>query len=178
MAISRKKLRKLDELPGLWDNVPEVDAVADALETHRKNQYSPHRPLNESDLERQMLQYTPRRTELEFISFGSGSSGNCAYLGIRGMGGVLIDAGVDFKQVVAELERNYIPIDKIDGIILTHDHSDHVRFAYSLIRKLTKANVYCTPRTLTGMLRRHSISNRIKDFRNPWRRASSPDIRL
>lgn len=104
---------------------------------------------------------------MEFISFGSGSSGNCAYLGIRGMGGVLIDAGVDANNVVDQLKRNYIPLEKIKGIILTHDHSDHVRYAYQLLKKNPKMRVYCTPRTLNGILRRHNISVRIKDYHTP-----------
>ena len=33
-----------------------------------------------------------------FISFGSGSSGNCAYLGTE-KGGIIIDAGVDHASV-------------------------------------------------------------------------------
>lgn len=103
---------------------------------------------------------------LSFISFGSGSSGNCAYIG-DGDGGLLIDAGVDSAQVIPELKRHGITMDRVKGILLTHDHSDHVRYVYSFVRKYRHIAVYCTPRTLSGLLRRHSISNRLKDYHRP-----------
>ncbi len=108
----------------------------------------------------------PAIDKLSFISFGSGSSGNCAYIGDSSTG-LLIDAGVDMTTVVAELRRNGIDMSAIKGIVLTHDHSDHVRYVYTIVRKYRHIGVYCTPRTLNGMLRRHSISNRIKDYHRP-----------
>lgn len=113
-----------------------------------------------------LIDVLPEVKKLSFISFGSGSSGNCSYVG-DGNTGLLIDAGVDFNTVVAELGRNGIPMNRVKGILLTHDHSDHVRFVYSFVRKYRHMAVYCTPRVLNGMLRRHSISNRIKDYHHP-----------
>ena len=63
---------------------------------------------------------------LRYMSFGSGSSGNCAYIGTPSCG-LLIDAGVDNNYVEAELAANSIDPETIQGIHLTHDHSDHVR---------------------------------------------------
>ena len=51
-----------------------------------------------------------------------------------------------------------------EGIALTHDHSDHVRYVYAFLRKYRHMQVFCTPRALNGLLRRHAISNRIKDY--------------
>lgn len=76
--------------------------------------------------------YTRPRHKLRFMSLGSGSSGNCAYIGTPECG-LLIDAGVDNNFVKAELARNGIDIRTIRGILITHDHSDHVRFCLSLI---------------------------------------------
>lgn len=104
--------------------------------------------------------------EMLFMSFGSGSSGNCAYLGDSD-GGFLIDAGVDADRVTEVLRRNAIDMTSVKGIILTHDHSDHVRAVYPLLRQNRHMGVYCTPRTLTGLLRRHNISRRIKDYHRP-----------
>lgn len=101
-----------------------------------------------------------------FISLGSGSSGNCAYLGNRHEG-ILIDAGVDNKRVESELSRLGIPMSAIRGILLTHDHGDHIRYAYSLLRRRQDIALLCTPRALGGLLRRHSISRRIKDYHRP-----------
>ena len=100
------------------------------------------------------------------MSFGSGSSGNCSYIGDRS-GGFLIDAGVDAKKVISSLHDNGISPDKIYGIILTHDHHDHISQAYALLRNHRNIRLFCTPRTLSGILRRHNISRRIRDYHTP-----------
>lgn len=100
---------------------------------------------------------------MRFISFGSGSSGNCAYIGCD-IGGLLIDAGVDNNKVLRGLRDNNIDINKIAGIVLTHDHADHTRYAYALLRNNRHMQLFCTPRCLGGLLRRHNISRRIKDY--------------
>jgi phosphoribosyl 1,2-cyclic phosphodiesterase len=114
-------------------------------------------------IDRSRLKEAPH---LKFISFGSGSSGNCSYLGDE-RGGVLIDAGVDYDTVLQGLKDNSIPIGNIRAIILTHDHSDHVKYAYTILRKNKNMVLCCTPRAFNGILRRHSISRRIKDYHRP-----------
>ena len=100
---------------------------------------------------------------MHFASFGSGSSGNCAYLG-NGRQGILIDAGVDPDHVFEDLAQNGIRPENIKGIVLTHDHADHIRYVYRIVRKHKHIRVFCTPRLLNGMLRHHNISSRIKDY--------------
>ena len=39
-----------------------------------------------------------------------------------------------------------------------------MRYAYSIVRKYRHIRLYCTPRTLSGILRRHSVSRRIMDY--------------
>ena len=65
------------------------------------------------------------------------------------------------------MKANGIDFAGVKGIILTHDHSDHVRYAYQLLRKQKTIMLYATPKALNGMLRRHSISSRIKDYHKP-----------
>ena len=103
---------------------------------------------------------------MKFISFGSGSSGNCAYVGTP-TEGVLIDAGVDMKKVFDTLKVNGIEPGMVKGVCLTHDHGDHVRYAYTYVRKYRHLKIYCTPRVLNGMLRRHNISRRIRESHVP-----------
>ena len=104
--------------------------------------------------------------EFRFICFGSGSSGNCAYVGTP-TEGVLIDAGVDMKKVFDTLKVNGIEPGMVKGVCLTHDHGDHVRYAYTYVRKYRHLKIYCTPRVLNGMLRRHNISRRIRESHVP-----------
>ncbi len=109
---------------------------------------------------------TRPQNRLRFMSFGSGSSGNCAYIGTP-KNGVLIDAGVDNNQVTRELAKAGIEMSSIRGILLTHDHADHVRYSYALLRRNPHLRLYATPRTIEGILRRHNISRRIKEYHQP-----------
>lgn len=113
---------------------------------------------------RQSMAQAP--SPLFYISFGSGSSGNCCYLGTRNAG-ILIDAGVLTETVVDTLKENGIKMENIVGICLTHDHGDHVKYAYNIVRKHKHMKVYCTNRVVNGMLRKHNISKRIKDYHSP-----------
>lgn len=128
------------------------------------NQQAPQPRADDDNLAH--LATLPAIKTMKFISFGSGSSGNCSYLGSE-HGGILIDAGVDPSYVVTTLRNNGIDMRDVGGIILTHDHGDHVRYAYSLLRANRHLRLYCTPKTLNGILRRHNISRRIKDYHQP-----------
>lgn len=108
----------------------------------------------------------PATRIFNFISFGSGSSGNCCYVGTK-HGGFLVDAGVKADFVETQLQVNAVRWEKIKGILLTHDHADHVKYAYTLLRAHKHMRLFCTNRVLNGLLRRHGISKRIKDYHVP-----------
>lgn len=160
----RRLSRPLDELPGLFDIVDIADnAIAgDIIKAHESAvKHKSHDAASDiPEIDESRIVADPA---IKFLSFGSGSSGNCAYIGTDRCG-LLIDAGVDNNYVTNELLRNGIDMASVRGILLTHDHGDHVKFAYSLLRRNKSMALYCTPRTLNGLLRRHSISRRIKDY--------------
>lgn len=106
---------------------------------------------------------SPVPNRFMFMSMGSGSSGNCSYIGDSRCG-FLIDAGVDAETVTNALKAHGIPMSHVQGICITHDHSDHMRYVYTILRHNRHMRLYCTPRALTGMLRRHSVSRRLKDY--------------
>lgn len=58
----------------------------------------------------------------------SGSSGNCYYLG-SDEGGLLIDAGIPARTISKVLKTIGVSLDSehIKGVIVTHEHADHVR---------------------------------------------------
>lgn len=177
MARYKKRPGAVEGMQGLFDDLesslfPEVSpmpmypGIEHAARRAADTQTKKHRELFGDGDTFTPLEDVPQIDRLRFISFGSGSSGNCAYIGDDNSG-ILIDAGVEISKVTDELSRNGIRMEAVKGIVLTHDHSDHVRFVYALVRKYRHMGVYCTPRTLNGMLRRHSISNRIKDYHRP-----------
>lgn len=103
---------------------------------------------------------------LYYISLGSGSSGNCCYIGSR-REGIIIDAGLRADHIEVTLKANGINLRAVKGLLLTHDHTDHVKFAYNFLRNNKHVRLFCTNRVLNGLLRRHSISRRIKDYHIP-----------
>ena len=105
-------------------------------------------------------------TRIFFQSFGSGSSGNCCYVGTA-TSGLLIDAGVRDDAVEMNLKSNGIGMGKVKGILLTHDHSDHVKYVYKLLRNNKGISLFCTNRVMNGILRHHNVSRRIKDYHIP-----------
>jgi phosphoribosyl 1,2-cyclic phosphodiesterase len=71
---------------------------------------------------------------LIFCSLSSGSSGNCYYLGNE-FHGILIDAGISATSIRKFLKSIDISMQSIMGVLITHNHSDHIRGLDVLARK-------------------------------------------
>ena len=80
---------------------------------------------------------------LDFICFGSGSSGN-SYLISGKNESVLIDAGIGFRTMKKHILKYCIDISKVKGILITHDHADHVASA-GLLRSFLNVNIFVSP---------------------------------
>lgn len=63
---------------------------------------------------------------LKFISFGSGSSGNCSMLYTE-TDAIVIDAGLGIRALKRHLKNYGLSLFSAQGILITHDHADHVR---------------------------------------------------
>lgn len=72
--------------------------------------------------------------KLNFCSLSSGSSGNCYYLG-NGFHGILIDAGISATSIRKFLKSIDISMQTIMGVLITHNHIDHIRGLEVLARK-------------------------------------------
>ena len=94
--------------------------------------------------------------EVEFTILGSGSSGNAAYLE-AGNTRLLVDCGFSARQIkqrLATIDR--IP-DRLDGILITHEHTDHVAGLKHLAGKLD-IPVYCNRHTSEEISRIHKTA--------------------
>lgn len=107
-----------------------------------------------------------RDNRLFYISLASGSSGNCSYIGTS-KGGVLIDAGIKPDQIEEALAANGLDLRMVRGILLTHDHGDHTKYVYPILRNNRNMSLFCTNRVRDGLLKRHNVSKRINEYHVP-----------
>jgi phosphoribosyl 1,2-cyclic phosphodiesterase len=76
---------------------------------------------------------------------GSGSSGNCAYVETA-EARILIDAGFSIRQIRQRLATIGRAPEMLTGILVTHEHSDHVQGLAPLSEKL-QIPIYCNRAT-------------------------------
>ena len=86
---------------------------------------------------------------MRMCSIASGSSGNCIYVGSDDTH-LLVDAGISKKRIEAGLEKLEIKGDELDGILVTHEHSDHIQGLGVFSRKYG-VPIYATPGTIEGI---------------------------
>lgn len=72
----------------------------------------------------------------------SGSKGNLTYIKFKDTS-LLIDCGLSYKHLIERLEKAHIDPDSIDAILLTHEHSDHIK-GLEVFFKRHKTPVLCT----------------------------------
>ena len=88
---------------------------------------------------------------MKFGTIASGSSGNCLYAG-NGETHILIDAGVSCKRIVEGLKSFDLDGKDIQGILVTHEHTDHIAGLGVLSRKY-HIPIYATEKTIAAIER-------------------------
>ena len=83
---------------------------------------------------------------MRMVSIASGSSGNCIYVGSDETH-ILIDAGISNKRIEKGLNEIGVTGNDLDGILITHEHSDHIKGLGVLARKYGTP-IYSTRETL------------------------------
>ena len=92
---------------------------------------------------------------MRIMSLQSGSNGNCVYVEADGVR-LLIDAGISGVQMQERLATQGIDPHSITALLITHDHSDHVRGMGVFHRKFG-IPVYVTHLTLMSARRRNKL---------------------
>lgn len=83
---------------------------------------------------------------MRLVSIASGSSGNCTYIGSENTH-LLVDAGISNRRIEQGLNEIGVKGSELNGIMITHEHSDHIRGLGVLARKYG-IPVYGTRETL------------------------------
>ena len=63
---------------------------------------------------------------MRLCSIASGSSGNCIYVGDDHTH-LLVDTGISKKRIEEGLKELDIKGEELDGILITHEHIDHIQ---------------------------------------------------
>ncbi len=101
---------------------------------------------------------------MEVRTLASGSSGNCILLS-GGGGYLLVDAGISCKRIAAALAEMGLTPDDLSGVLVTHEHSDHIAGIATLTKRFSLP-VFTSPGTaerlcsdlVTGWQRVHTVS--------------------
>ncbi len=86
---------------------------------------------------------------MRLCSIASGSSGNCIYVG-DDRTHLLVDTGISKKKIDEGLHKLGIKGEELTGILITHEHSDHIQGLGVFSRKY-KVPIYATKGTIAGI---------------------------
>lgn len=96
---------------------------------------------------------------LNFICFGSGSSGNCYYI-YSETEGIIIDAGIGTRTLKKHFANYGIIPGNIKAVLVTHDHADHVKSVGALSADLCLP-VYATREVHHGIERNYCVRKKV-----------------
>ena len=86
---------------------------------------------------------------IKFCNLYSGSSGNSTYIETSTTK-LLIDAGVSCQKISRALESLNSSLSSINGILISHEHSDHIK-GIEVIAKKFNTPIYATQKTWNAM---------------------------
>ncbi|MBR5509604.1 MAG: MBL fold metallo-hydrolase [Lachnospiraceae bacterium] len=92
---------------------------------------------------------------MRLCSIASGSSGNCIYTGSE-QTHLLVDAGISAKKIEAGLKELELEGKDIQGLLITHEHFDHIKGVGVLARRYG-IPIYATEGTIAQMKEASSL---------------------
>ena len=96
---------------------------------------------------------------LRFISFGSGSSGNCYFLYTE-HDGLLIDVGVGIRTLKKNMREYGLSLSQVHHVLITHDHADHIKSVGSISNDC-HLPVYATPEVHKGIDGNYCVAKKV-----------------
>lgn len=102
---------------------------------------------------------------MRMCSIASGSSGNCIYVGSNDTH-LLVDTGISKKRIEEGLKELDVKGEELDGILVTHEHSDHIQGLGVFSRKYA-IPIYATPGTIRGIEKSSSLGKMPEGLLHP-----------
>lgn len=102
---------------------------------------------------------------MRFVSIASGSSGNCIYVGTDRTH-ILIDAGISNKRIEQGLNDIGLKGEELDGIFITHEHSDHMK-GLGVLAKKHPVPIFGTKETLEEIWEKSGLKEYPKELMVP-----------
>lgn len=93
---------------------------------------------------------------IKFCSLYSGSSGNSVFIGSQNTK-LLVDAGVSCKRIVESLNELDENPEDLSGIVITHEHVDHIK-AIGVLNKKFKTPIYANEKTWNEIGKKFDIN--------------------
>ena len=106
---------------------------------------------------------------MKFMTIASGSSGNCIYAGSDNTS-LLIDVGISKKRINEGLNSIDLELKDIDGILITHEHIDHIN-GLGVISRGYEIPIYATRDTCEEI----SAMSKLGEFNKDLLIPISPD---
>ncbi len=97
-----------------------------------------------------------------YCPLASGSKGNCVYVE-SGETKILIDDGLSYRQLVLRLDEIGVKVDQIDAVLITHDHTDHIRGLQTLTGR-HDIPIFANSDTAKGIIDSVNTSPKFKIF--------------
>lgn len=92
---------------------------------------------------------------MDFVSIASGSSGNCIYVGSKTTS-LLVDAGISGRKIEQGLKSIDKEASKVDGILVTHEHLDHISGLGVMARRY-KLPIFSTADTIDAIFQTKNL---------------------
>ena len=99
---------------------------------------------------------------MRLCSIASGSSGNCIYVGDDHTH-LLVDTGISKKRIEEGLKELDIKGEELDGILITHEHIDHIQ-GLGVFSRRYEIPVYATKGTIEGIKSCRSLGSLPEGF--------------
>lgn len=87
---------------------------------------------------------------MRVVNLASGSKGNCTFIE-AGSTKILVDVGLSLKEIEHRLSLIGENISQIDSVLITHEHSDHIKGLAAVIKN-TNARIYIHKRVVSEVL--------------------------